>query len=69
MSGVGKVSEPNILRTISVLVVSFVMMRTEIVLETLVDFHFSHLIQLVASEISLHLVTMKASDIISFYRY
>jgi hypothetical protein len=56
-------AEPNILRTICVLVISFVMMRTEIVLEALVDLHFSHLMQLIVLEISRHLVTMKTSDI------
>ena len=56
-------AEPNILRTICVLGISFVMMRTEIVLETFVDLHFSHLMQLITLEISLYLVTMKTSDI------
>ena len=56
-------AEPNILRTIYVLVISFVMMRIEIGLETLVHLLFNHLMQLIALEISLHLVTMKASDI------
>ena len=37
------------------------MMRTQIVLETSVDSHFSHLMQLVASEMSLHSVSLKAS--------
>ena len=59
---ISSLAEPNILRIICVLVISFVMMRTEIVLETLVDLHFSHLMQLIALEISLHLVTMKTSD-------
>jgi hypothetical protein len=60
-------AEPSILRTICVLVISFVMMRTKTVLEALVDLHFSHLMQLIALEISRHLVTIKTSDI--FYRY
>jgi len=56
-------AEPSILRAICVLVISFVMMRTETVLEIFVDLHFIHLIQLIMLEISVYLVTMNTSDV------